>query len=172
MTALLALIRWGAGFLLIAWLFAADGAAQQSQPENAAHEVTVHTGYVRGRGNAWDLGTSIRLRAWRRLSVESEFAYYYAPYTDRAGVKRSDRVTSFFVTGVYDFGDYRNGTTSYVRGGIGSFFDNDLIPAYRIGLGVRVPVSRRVFFSSEFQSDITLDGSYVPAVIVGFGYGF
>ncbi len=112
MTAILAPTRWGAGFLRIAWLFGANGMAQPVQAEPPAHEVKVLAGYtLAGTQNAWEVGASTRFRVWPRLGVEPEFRNRFDPWWNQK---------SFSVTGVYDFGDYRNGNSPYVRGGTGA----------------------------------------------------
>ena len=161
MTAILAPIRWGAGFLLIAWLFAADGMAQPAQAEPPAHEVKVLAEYTLvGTQNAWGVGASTRFRVWRRLGVEPEFRNRFHPWTDQKSVS---------VTSVYDFGDYRNGSSPYVRGGAGAVVDGVF---YMFSVGVRVPVSGPFVLSPELRGNIAPgEGSWLGAS-VGFGYRF
>lgn len=112
--------------------------------------------------SAW--GGSVRLRAYKRLSVEPEFAFspgsQYQQWT-------------FVPNLVLDFGEPGRPVTPYVIGGVGylhklekSIHYGSGGTAWNAGIGLRIRAGARAFVAPEFRL------GYISRVSVSAGFSF
>jgi hypothetical protein len=107
-------------------------------------------------------GASVRLRVYKRLSLEPEFAFSPgSPYQQ----------WTFVPNLVLDLGQPGRRVTPYVIGGVGyvhkvEFRYESGGTAWNGGIGVRIRAGRRAFVAPEFRFGI------ITRVVVSAGYSF